>query len=175
MSYQQLRHILEDLDHLRIKVRYHQDEAYLANIRIHHWLMRLRVFRKMILIWTITRKELKLVVNQDLQYMTMVLWGLIIECVPDEKRTLKEAHHSRSNMHPSGTKMYKYLKEIYWGNNMEKEIAKNVAECEMPKSKGRASKTNGNDSEPCGSGRKLPWILWQVCRDLLEAMILFGW
>ena len=159
MSYQQLRHILEDLDHLRIKVRYHQDEAYLANIRIHHWLMRLRVFRKMILIWTITRKELKLVVDQDLQYMTMVLWGLIIECVPDEKRTLKEAHHSRSNMHPGGTKTYKDLKEINWGNNMEREIAKYVAECEICQEvKAEHQRPTGMTRYKCGSGRKLPWI-----------------
>ena len=42
---------------------------------------------------------------------------------------MEEAHSSAYDMHPSSTKMYKTLKEHYWGNEMKKEIAGFVSRC----------------------------------------------
>ncbi|KAF3668716.1 putative LRR receptor-like serine/threonine-protein kinase MRH1-like [Capsicum annuum] len=54
-------------------------------------------------------------------------------CVPDvdglRKRILDEAHTSRYVVHPGSTKMYQDLKNIYWWNNMKRDVANYVAKC----------------------------------------------
>ena len=54
-------------------------------------------------------------------------------CVPDvtEIRNviLKEAHDTPYSIHPGSTKMYMDLKELFWWNNMKRDIAKYVSEC----------------------------------------------
>ncbi|XP_070022988.1 uncharacterized protein [Nicotiana sylvestris] len=54
-------------------------------------------------------------------------------CVPDidglRERIMAEAHTSRYSVHPSSTKMYHNLKEIYWWNNMKRDVADFVAKC----------------------------------------------
>ena len=47
------------------------------------------------------------------------LWTKIIE----------EAHGSTYSIHPGSTKMYPYLKKIYWWDDMNKDIAEYVAKC----------------------------------------------
>ncbi len=42
---------------------------------------------------------------------------------------LQESHDSPFAMHPSGTKMYRTIKEHYWWRGMKKEIAEFVAKC----------------------------------------------
>jgi hypothetical protein len=42
---------------------------------------------------------------------------------------LKEAHETPYSIHPESTKMYMDLKELFWWNNMKRDIAKYVAEC----------------------------------------------
>ncbi|XP_019238505.1 PREDICTED: uncharacterized protein LOC109218581 [Nicotiana attenuata] len=54
-------------------------------------------------------------------------------CVPDvdglRERIMSEAHNSRYSIHPGSTKMYHDLKEVYWWNDMKKNIADFVAKC----------------------------------------------
>ncbi|CAN4125159.1 unnamed protein product [Withania somnifera] len=42
---------------------------------------------------------------------------------------MMEAHHLRYSIHPRSTKMYHDLKEVYWWENMKKDIAEFVAQC----------------------------------------------
>ena len=53
-------------------------------------------------------------------------------CVPniDNLRTniIAEAHYSRYSIHPSSTKMYHDLREIYWWEGMKQDISKFVEE-----------------------------------------------
>ncbi|XP_070025185.1 uncharacterized protein [Nicotiana sylvestris] len=61
------------------------------------------------------------------------LWYQDRLCVPDidslRERIMAEAHTSRYSVHPGSTKMYHDLKEIYWWNNMKKDVADFVAKC----------------------------------------------
>jgi hypothetical protein len=61
------------------------------------------------------------------------LWFQNRICVPDipemKGLILKEAHETPYSIHPGGTKMYMDLKELFWWNNMKRDIAKYVAEC----------------------------------------------
>ncbi|WMV33761.1 hypothetical protein MTR67_027146 [Solanum verrucosum] len=41
---------------------------------------------------------------------------------------MEEAHHSYFSIHPSSTKMYHDIKEIYWWHGMKKDVAEFVAE-----------------------------------------------
>jgi hypothetical protein len=54
-------------------------------------------------------------------------------CVPDDPEVkaiiLKELHETPYSIHPGSTKMYMDLKEMFWWNNMKREIAKYVSEC----------------------------------------------
>ncbi|XP_049387088.1 uncharacterized protein LOC125851321 [Solanum stenotomum] len=54
-------------------------------------------------------------------------------CVPSvrelRKNILLEAHYSRYASHPGATKMYQDLRQIYWWNDMKKDIVEMVAEC----------------------------------------------
>nr|XP_009774959.1 PREDICTED: uncharacterized protein LOC104224929 [Nicotiana sylvestris]XP_016436220.1 PREDICTED: uncharacterized protein LOC107762374 [Nicotiana tabacum] len=69
-------------------------------------------------------------------------------CVPDvdglRERIMSEAHNSRYSIHPGSTKMYHDLKEIYWWNDMKKNIADFVAKCpncQQVKTDGQAERT----------------------------------
>jgi hypothetical protein len=61
------------------------------------------------------------------------LWFQNRICVPDipeiKGLILKEAHEIPYSIHPGSTKMYMDLKELFWWNNMKRDIAKYVAEC----------------------------------------------
>ncbi|XP_060200298.1 uncharacterized protein LOC132628537, partial [Lycium barbarum] len=69
-------------------------------------------------------------------------------CVPDvdglRERIMAEAHNSRYSIHPGSTKMYHDLKEIYWWNDMKKNVANFVAKCpncQQVKTDGQAEHT----------------------------------
>ncbi|KAK1615471.1 hypothetical protein QYE76_020988 [Lolium multiflorum] len=61
------------------------------------------------------------------------LWFQKRICVPDideiKEVILREAHQTPYSIHPGSTKMYMDLKELFWWNNMKREIAQYVAEC----------------------------------------------
>ncbi|XP_070020209.1 uncharacterized protein [Nicotiana sylvestris] len=54
-------------------------------------------------------------------------------CVPDvarlRDRIMLEAHYSWYSIHPRSTKMYHAIKDVYWWNDMKKNIAEYVAQC----------------------------------------------
>ncbi|WMV30081.1 hypothetical protein MTR67_023466, partial [Solanum verrucosum] len=54
-------------------------------------------------------------------------------CVPDvdglRETIVEEAHGSRYSIHPGATKVYRELREIYWWNEMKRDIADFVARC----------------------------------------------
>lgn len=54
-------------------------------------------------------------------------------CVPDDpefkNKILEKAHKSQYSIHPSRTKMYKNLRNMYWWNNMKREVAQYVQCC----------------------------------------------
>ncbi|XP_049406096.1 uncharacterized protein LOC125869682 [Solanum stenotomum] len=54
-------------------------------------------------------------------------------CVPNihglRQKIMDEEHCSRYSIHPGSTKMYHDLKEVYWWNNMKRNIAEYVAQC----------------------------------------------
>ena len=60
------------------------------------------------------------------------LWFQDLLCVPyvTEIRDviLREAHETPYSIHPGSTKMYMDLKELFWWNNMKRDIAKYVSE-----------------------------------------------
>ncbi len=54
-------------------------------------------------------------------------------CIPNDvdlrQIIMKEAHKFPFAMHPSGTKMYKGLKEHYWWMGMKRDVADFVSKC----------------------------------------------
>ncbi|XP_069148139.1 uncharacterized protein [Solanum lycopersicum] len=54
-------------------------------------------------------------------------------CVPDvgdlRHHILVEAHNSRYSIHPGATKMYRDLREVYWWNDIKRDIADFVSKC----------------------------------------------
>ena len=54
-------------------------------------------------------------------------------CIPNEIKLkndiLEEAHQSLNAMHPGSTKIYRDMREVYWGPGMKKNIAKFVVRC----------------------------------------------
>ncbi|XP_070014369.1 uncharacterized protein [Nicotiana sylvestris] len=62
---------------------------------------------------------------------TLRYQGLL--CVPDiddlREWIMVEAHTSRYSVHPGSTKIYHDLKEVYWWNNLKRDVAKFVAKC----------------------------------------------
>jgi hypothetical protein len=61
------------------------------------------------------------------------LWFQGTICVPNipeiKEIMLKEAHQTPYSIHPGSTEMYMDLKEMFWWNNMKREIAKYLSEC----------------------------------------------
>ncbi|WMV24470.1 hypothetical protein MTR67_017855 [Solanum verrucosum] len=54
-------------------------------------------------------------------------------CVPNvgelRQKILVEAHNSRYSIHPGATKMYCDLREVFWWNDMKRDIVDFVAKC----------------------------------------------
>lgn len=46
-----------------------------------------------------------------------------------EERILTKSHESMYTVHPGSTKMYHNLKEIYWWNNIKRDVTNFVAKC----------------------------------------------
>jgi hypothetical protein len=80
-------------------------------------------------------------------------------CVPDipeiKGLILKEAHETPYSIHPGGTKMYMYLKELFWWNNMKRDIAKFVAECHT------CQRVKAEHQSPAGLLQPLDILKWK--------------
>ncbi|WMV32964.1 hypothetical protein MTR67_026349 [Solanum verrucosum] len=54
-------------------------------------------------------------------------------CVLDvgelRQQILAESHNSRYSIHPSATKMYRDLRDVFWWNSMKRDIVDFVAKC----------------------------------------------
>src|SRR3990170_5264905 len=63
-----------------------------------------------------------------------ILWFGKRICVPNKEelkqKNLAEAHTTPYSIHPGGTKMYKYLQEIFWWHGMKRDISVYVARCD---------------------------------------------
>jgi hypothetical protein len=80
-------------------------------------------------------------------------------CVPDDPEVksiiLKEAHETPYSIHPGSTKMYMDLKEMFWWNNMKREIAKYVSECHT------CQRVKAEHQSPAGQLQPLPIPEWK--------------
>jgi hypothetical protein len=111
-----------------------------------------------------------------------VLWYKGRICVPNVKdlkyKMLCEAHESVYSIHPGGNKVYHDLKATYWWYGMKRTSPSMLLFATLVSE----SKSSINDlldyyslcKCPSGSGKRLPWTLSWVCRELSWAMILFG-
>ena len=54
-------------------------------------------------------------------------------CVPNvdnlREQILEEAHSSQHFIHPGATKMYCDFREVYWWDNLKRDIAEFVSKC----------------------------------------------
>ena len=46
-----------------------------------------------------------------------------------KKAILEEAHNGSFAMHPGSTKIYQYLKVLYWSSEMKRDVSKFVTKC----------------------------------------------
>jgi hypothetical protein len=80
-------------------------------------------------------------------------------CVPNDpklkRHILEEAHSSLYTMHPGGTKMYQDIKNAFWWNNMKREIAKFVMECDV------CQRVKAEHQRPAGLLQPLSIPLWK--------------
>ncbi|KAK1643793.1 hypothetical protein QYE76_061598 [Lolium multiflorum] len=87
------------------------------------------------------------------------LWFQKRICVPDNDEIkeviLREAHQTPYSIHPGSTKMYMDLKELFWWNNMKREIAQYVAECHT------CQRVKAEHQSPAGQLQHLPIPEWK--------------
>ncbi|KAK1630621.1 hypothetical protein QYE76_004936 [Lolium multiflorum] len=87
------------------------------------------------------------------------LWFQKRICVPDiaeiKEVILREAHQTPYSIHPGSTKMYMDLKELFWWNNMKREIAQYVAECHT------CQRVKAEHQSPAGKLQPLPIPKWK--------------
>ena len=80
-------------------------------------------------------------------------------CVPDIQEIksiiLKEAHETPYSIHPGSTKMNRDLKKTFWWNNMKREIARYVAECNT------CRQVKAEHQSPAGLLQPLPIPKWK--------------
>uniref|UniRef100_A0A2N9I829 Reverse transcriptase domain-containing protein n=1 Tax=Fagus sylvatica TaxID=28930 RepID=A0A2N9I829_FAGSY len=129
------KHIINDLERLGVEVVIGGSQSYLASLSVQPTLI----------------EKIKISQGCDPQLMKImeeVHGGNRLEfnisndgalrfgnrlCVPKDstikREILEEAHHSPYTVHPGSTKMYRDLREVYWWNNMKREIAHFVEQC----------------------------------------------
>ena len=92
-------------------------------------------------------------------------------CVLDnqelKKEILDEAHCSGYTVHPSGMKMYRDLKEMYWWNNMKREIATFVTQCLV------CQQVKAEHRRPSGQLQPLPIPEWKWEHITMDFMSRF--
>ncbi|XP_070041056.1 uncharacterized protein [Nicotiana tomentosiformis] len=53
----------------------------------------------------------------------------VLDIAGQRDRIMSEAHYSWYSIHPGSTKMYHDIKDVYWWNDMKKNIAEFIAQC----------------------------------------------
>src|SRR3954466_9825677 len=71
------------------------------------------------------------------------------------KLILQEAHNSLYSIHPGNTKMYMDMKEIFWWNNLKRDIAEHIALCDV------CSRVKAEHQKPAGLLQPLPIPEWK--------------
>jgi hypothetical protein len=109
------------------------------------------------------------------------LWYKGRICVPNIKelkdKILHEAHESAYSIHPRGNKMHHDLKATYWWYGMKRDVVGYVAlcdTCQRVKDEHDLLDYCSLCKCPSENGKRLPWNLSWVCRELSWAIIPFG-
>ena len=62
-----------------------------------------------------------------------VLWISERLCIPNmnnlREEILEEAQNATYSIHPSATKMYHNIKDLYWWDGMKKDVANFISKC----------------------------------------------
>ncbi|XP_070034402.1 uncharacterized protein [Nicotiana tomentosiformis] len=83
-----------------------------------------------------------------------------------------EAHNARYSIYPGSTNMYHDLKEIYWWNDMKKNVADFVANCPNCQQKGLGTRVNLSIAfHPQTDGQAERTI--QTLEDMLKACVIY--
>ncbi|XP_070032286.1 uncharacterized protein [Nicotiana tomentosiformis] len=82
------------------------------------------------------------------------------------ERIMTKAHSSKYPMHPGSTKMYHYVKEVYWLNDMKRDVADYVGRC--PK----CQQVKGEHQKPGGLTNMKAERTIQTLEDMLCACVL---
>ncbi|WVZ80573.1 hypothetical protein U9M48_028039 [Paspalum notatum var. saurae] len=129
--------LLRDLERLEVEVRYNITEVSLQAIQIKPTLQD-EILQKQTIDTNLQNLK-KGILEGKLAEFRIDQDGLIRFqnrlCVPNDvtlrRKILQEAHSSPYTIHPGSTKMYKDIKSTYWWNNMKREIAQFVTECDI--------------------------------------------
>jgi hypothetical protein len=81
---------------------------------------------------------------------------------------LKEAHETPYSIHPGSTKMYMDLNELFWWNNMKRDIAKFMAECHT------CQRVKAEHQSPAGLLQPLDipeWKWEEIGMDFITALL----
>ncbi|XP_070004643.1 uncharacterized protein [Nicotiana sylvestris] len=80
-------------------------------------------------------------------------------CVPDidgpRKRIMAESHTSKYSVQPGSTKMYHDLREVYWWNNMKKDVAEFGAKCQ------NCQQVKAEHQRPGGLAQSIEIPMWK--------------
>ena len=76
-----------------------------------------------------------------------------------------EAHGSKYSVHPSSTKMYHDVKEMYWWNGMKRDIAEFVAKCPI------CQQAKLEHQRPFGFLQQLPIPEWKWERITMDFVV----
>ena len=81
-------------------------------------------------------------------------------CVPKvdglQDKILEEAHSSRYSIQTSSAKMYQNLREVYWWEDMKKDIAEFVAKCS------NCQQVKVEQHRPGGLAQEHPKWTWEI-------------
>ena len=129
------KHIINDLERLGVEVVIGDSQSYLASLSVQPTLIEkikasqgcdtqlMKIIDKVR-----AGNKLKFIISND----NVLRFGDRL-CVPNDsvikREILEEAHHSPCIVHPSSTKMYCDLREVYWWNNMKRESDHFVEQC----------------------------------------------
>src|SRR3954468_20100443 len=90
-------------------------------------------------------------------------------CIPQDpelrKLILQEAHNSPYSIHPGNTKMYMDVKERFWCNNLNKDIAEHIALCDV------CSRVKAEHQKPAVLLQPLPIPNWKCDKIGMEFII----
>ena len=106
-----------------------------------------------------------------------ILWISGRLCVPDvdnlREEILEEAHFTVYSVHPSATKMYHSIKDLYWWDEIKKDVANFVSKfltCQQVKAE---------HQKPFGKLQPLPipeWKWERITMDFCDRVASFkGW